>query len=80
VILDKTSGDGDGKPGGTGRDVRPVPAALRLFAPIFEREVDEKLLGEPPTRGQEIENALGADPLAGIDPRESDERNDRADS
>lgn len=68
VILDKASGDGDGKSAGTGQDVRPIPAALRLFASIFEREVDEKLLGELATRGQEIENVLGGDPLAGIDP------------
>ena len=71
MILDKTSGDGDGKPGGTWQDVRPIPAALRLFAPIFEREVDEKLLGELATRRQEIENVLGADPLAGIDPSDA---------
>jgi TorA maturation chaperone TorD len=41
---------------------------LRLFASIFEREVDEKLLGELAARGQEIETVLGGDPLAGIDP------------
>lgn len=71
VILDKASGDGDGRPAETGQDVRPIPAALRLYASIFEREVDEKLLGELATRRQEIENALGGDPLAGIDPSDA---------
>lgn len=68
VILDKVFGDGDVKSAGTGQDVRPIPAALRLFASVFEREVDEKLLGELTARRQEIENVLGGDPLAGIDP------------
>jgi len=67
VTLDRTPGDGDGRPAGTAPDARAIPAALRLFASIFEREVDEKLLGELATRRREIENVLGGDPLAGID-------------
>ncbi len=43
---------------------RVVPAALRLFASVFHRETDARLLEEIKARGQELSAALGGDPLA----------------
>ena len=44
-----------------------IPTALRLVASIFEREVNERLLNELIERREEVCEALGSDPLPGLD-------------
>ena len=56
------------EPVASARREQSVPAALRLFASIFQREVDERLLKEIETRRQELAGVLGGDPLAGLEP------------
>ena len=44
-----------------------ISTALRLFASIFQREVDDRLLSELRTCRQKLLASLGNDPLAGLD-------------
>lgn len=54
-------------PAALARPEQSVPAALRLFASIFQREVDERLLRELRSRRRELAGVLGGDPLAGLE-------------
>jgi TorA maturation chaperone TorD len=47
--------------------VTQLGTALRLFASIFVREVDERLLRQLVGQRTELADALGADPLDGLD-------------
>jgi TorA maturation chaperone TorD len=49
---------------------QPVATTLRLFASLFQREVDAHLLQEIEGRRDALTTVLGADPLAGLDTSE----------
>ncbi|MDK1030699.1 MAG: hypothetical protein QGD94_01695, partial [Planctomycetia bacterium] len=50
-----------------------ISAMLRLFASVFQREADGRLLSQLDTHRDEIREALGEDPLAGVDLRNMDD-------
>ena len=47
--------------------VNDISTALRLFASIFQREVDRELLREIRAQRNKLQSVLGADPLTGLD-------------
>lgn len=50
-----------------------ISAMLRLFASVFQREADGRLLSQLDSQRDEIRKALGEDPLAGLDLRNMDD-------
>ena len=61
-----------GREDGAKQDAEMLPAALRLIASVFEREVSRELLTGLRERRADISTALGGDPLARLDLQDED--------